>query len=143
MKVVLATICSLALMFGLIVGICSCEIMIDTNAWNDGICDCGGNFEFSNATHRKNGGNFYYYICDECGYVIKTHYQQTKSNKTYEVSAIVDEYDVTNNCSILVDWNGEAWFFDGELEIGRLVIIKFNDMGTADIYDDEIIEIIS
>ena len=60
--------------------------------------------------------------------------------RTHEVAAVVDE--VTNDCVVLVDWDGEAWVFEGDgYEIGQLVIIVFDDMGTANIYDDEIVEI--
>lgn len=145
MKTIIQTLGScllaLAIMVGLVIIICAGESAMDASVWNDGICQCGGEFEFSNATHRKNGGNFYYYICNNCGKVIETNHQQTKSHKTYEVAGIVDEYDAESGCSILVDWNGDAWFWEGKMEVGQLVIIVFDDMSTADIYDDEIIEI--
>ena len=130
-----------AVMMSLAIGVCGCEAAMDADVWNDGICNCGGEFEFSNATHCKNGGNYYYYNCNNCGYVIETNHQQTKSNKTYEVAAIVDEFNAESGCSVLVDWDGEAWFFEGELEAGQIVIVVFNDCGTSNIYDDEIIEI--
>lgn len=64
--------------------------------------------------------------------VTKTH--------THEVPAVVEE--VTADCVVLVDNDGEAWVFEGDgYEVGQLVIVVFDDMGTADIYDDEIIEI--
>lgn len=59
---------------------------------------------------------------------------------THEVPAVVEE--VTADCVVLVDNDGEAWVFEGDgYEVGQLVIVVFDDMGTADIYDDEIIEI--
>lgn len=128
-------------MIALALGICALEAKMDASVWNDGICQCGGEFEFSNATHRKNGGNFYYYTCNDCGEVIETNHQQTKSHKVYEVAGIVDEYNAESGCSVLVDWDGDAWLWEGEMEVGQLVIIVFDDMSTADIYDDEIIEI--
>ena len=84
MKTIIQTLVScllaLAIMVGLAVIICAGESAMDASVWNDGICRCGGEFEFSNATHRKNGGNFYYYICNDCGKVIETNHQQTKSH---------------------------------------------------------------
>lgn len=60
-----------------------------------------------------------------------------------EVAAIVDEVNSSTGYITLVDAHGEAWVCDGEdLEVGQPVIIVFNDMGTDDIYDDEIIQII-
>ena len=61
---------------------------------------------------------------------------------THEVAAVVDEANEETGLTTLVDAHGEAWVWDGLLEEGQLVIIKFDDMGTADIYDDEIIQII-
>jgi hypothetical protein len=59
-----------------------------------------------------------------------------------EVAAIVDEVNPETGCITLVDWDGEAWIYEGEgFEAGQMVIIEFDDLGTNDIYDDEIIEI--
>lgn len=49
----------------------------DEKAWNNGICSCGGEFHFTNATKQKNL-TYYYYECDTCGYVLETHGQKTK-----------------------------------------------------------------
>ena len=132
----------LATLIGITFGVYKINSAMDADAWNNGVCDCGGQYEFTNANHIKNGGNYYYYSCDTCGQVIKLNYQQTVINHTYEVAAMVEEYDEAENCFVLVDWNGEAWNYEGELEIGQLVIIELDDMGTASIYDDKIIEII-
>ena len=62
------------------------------------------------------------------------------SNEYYEAPAVVEE--VTENCVVLVDNNSEAWVFEGDgYEVGQLVIVVFNNMGTDNIYDDEIVEI--
>ena len=59
---------------------------------------------------------------------------------THEIAAVVDE--VTTDYVVLVDNDGEAWVFEGDgYEVGQLVIVVFNDCSTADIYDDEIVEI--
>lgn len=61
-------------------------------------------------------------------------------NEHREIAAFVDE---VNDCTTLVDANGEAWLWDGtEFEEGQPVTIVFNTMGTDEIYDDEIIQII-
>lgn len=62
------------------------------------------------------------------------------SNEYYEAPAVVEE--VTENCVVLVDNDSEAWVFEGDgYEVGQLVIVVFNNMGTDNIYDDEIVEI--
>lgn len=58
-----------------------------------------------------------------------------------EVSAHVESYNEETKCAVLVDTYGESWFYEGEIEEGKNVIIVFDDMGTADPYDDEIISI--
>ena len=135
MKDVFKIIAFFAILTAVMCGAYHLEAAIDADTWNEGVCLCGGEYEFSNASHRKNGGVYYYYTCNECGRIIETNTQQTKNHKTYEVAAIVEE-DGT-----LVDWHGEAWTYDNDLEEGQLVIVVFNDMGTENIYDDEIIEI--
>lgn len=66
----------------------------------------------------------------------------THSTKTFEVPAVVDEVNPFTRCATLVDWQGEAWVCEHDsLQVGQLVIIVFDDMGTEDIYDDEIIEV--
>lgn len=72
------TILVFGAMIGLAIGICTLEAAIDKDTWNNGYCHCGGEFEFSNAAHRKNAGNYYYYNCQNCGYVIELTTQQVK-----------------------------------------------------------------
>ena len=45
----------------------------DIISWNDGYCECGGTWKFSNVEHIRNGGNLYYWYCDDCGKVIELH----------------------------------------------------------------------
>ena len=60
-----------------------------------------------------------------------------------EIAGVVDEVYPATGCTTLVDAHGEAWVCEGEtFEVGQPVIIVFSDMGTDDIYDDEIIQII-
>lgn len=35
--------------------------------WNNGICECGGTYEFSAATRSRTSKTFYY-TCDNCGH---------------------------------------------------------------------------
>ena len=59
-----------------------------------------------------------------------------------EIAGIVEEVNLATGCITLVDAHGEAWVFEGDgYEVGQLVIVVFDDMGTDDIYDDEIVEI--
>ena len=60
-----------------------------------------------------------------------------------EVSATVCE--VNAEAVAFEDASGEVWVWELEegesFELGQQVWIEFDDMGTADIYDDEIIQI--
>ena len=35
--------------------------------WNNGYCECGGQYQFSSATNYR-GSKDYYYTCDSCGH---------------------------------------------------------------------------
>lgn len=82
MKTIIQSIVITVAVFGvaiaLAIGGCALEAKMDADAWGNGVCRCGGEFEFANATHVKNGGNYYYYYCDDCGAVIETHTAQHK-----------------------------------------------------------------
>ncbi len=42
--------------------------------YNHGICtECGGDYRFSSGIHYKNGGDRYYYTCEDCGHTIVTY----------------------------------------------------------------------
>jgi hypothetical protein len=81
-NIITSTLITLAV-FGValffVVKIVTWEAKIDADTWNNGICYCGGEYEFSNASAQKNGGNYYFYHCDDCGYVIRTHQPQRKN----------------------------------------------------------------
>jgi hypothetical protein len=53
-------------------------ITVDENLWNNGVCACGGEWEFSNASAVHKHGTSYFYYCDDCGDVIELHSPQTK-----------------------------------------------------------------
>ena len=63
--------CSMSVMFCI-------ERNSDVKAWNNGYCECGCEWTFSNAEHLRNSGDFYYWYCKDCGKVIKLHTQFTK-----------------------------------------------------------------
>ena len=50
----------------------------DIKAWNNGFCECGCKWTFSNVEHLKNSGTLYYWHCEDCGKVIELHTQFTK-----------------------------------------------------------------
>ena len=47
-------------------------------AWNNGSCECGCEWTFSNVEHLRNSDNLYYWYCEDCGKVIELHTQFTK-----------------------------------------------------------------
>ena len=57
---------------------CYCEGKSDEILWNEGHCQCGGEWHFSNAEHIRNGGDVYYYHCQECGDVIRLYFSHHK-----------------------------------------------------------------
>lgn len=71
-KVVVAIIVALAIGFG-ISGLFALERKGDEMAWNNGHCECGTEWELVDVEHLKNSGELYYYGCDNCGAVIRTH----------------------------------------------------------------------
>ena len=50
----------------------------DAKAWNNGSCECGCEWTFSNVEHLRNSDNLYYWYCEDCGKVIELHTQFTK-----------------------------------------------------------------
>ncbi len=51
-------------------GITAMMFYEDENAvdrWNDGICECGGTYEFSASSQYRTSEHFYY-TCDTCGH---------------------------------------------------------------------------
>ena len=71
-KVVVAIIVALAIGFG-ISGLFALERKGDEMAWNNGTCECGGEWDLIDVEHLKNSGELYYYECEDCGYVIRLH----------------------------------------------------------------------
>ena len=71
-KAVVAIIVALAIGFG-ISGLFALERKGDEMAWNNGHCECGTEWGLVDVEHLKNSGELYYYGCDNCGNVIRTH----------------------------------------------------------------------
>lgn len=71
-KVVVSIIVSLAIGFGLS-GLLTLERKGDEMVWNGGHCECGTEWELIDVEHLKNSGNVYFYNCDNCSNIIKTH----------------------------------------------------------------------
>ena len=72
-----------ALVIAVCVGCCfsamfCAERSSDVYAWNNGSCECGCEWKFSNVEHLKNSGNLYYWYCEDCGRVIELHTEFTK-----------------------------------------------------------------
>lgn len=44
----------------------------DHDHWNNGYCECGGQYQFSSATNYR-GSKDYYYTCDKCGHTEEFH----------------------------------------------------------------------
>lgn len=63
---IIASLCVLAVTFGLTVLMYS-EAQSSNDRWNNGYCECGGQYQFSSATHWRTSKD-YYYTCDKCGH---------------------------------------------------------------------------
>jgi len=56
-----------------------CQQAIDSNKYNDGVCDCGGHFYYEQAVGHRFSTN-YIYACDKCGKRIELCYTPTESD---------------------------------------------------------------
>ena len=63
---IIAILIALAIAFGLATLIYK-EAEGNRNRWNNGYCECGGEYQFSSATNWHGSKN-YYYTCDKCGH---------------------------------------------------------------------------
>ena len=74
MKQFIGAILFLAVIAGLMYLGLRYEAERSKEAYNEGICKvCGGEYRFSSVTHIKNGGDRYYYTCEDCGHTIMTY----------------------------------------------------------------------
>ena len=63
---IIAILIAVAIAFGLATLIYK-EAEGNRNRWNNGYCECGGEYQFSSATNYR-GSKDYYYTCDKCGH---------------------------------------------------------------------------
>ena len=71
-RIIITALASLIVGFG-IAGAFALERLGDESVWNEGYCECGCEWKLLNIQHIKNGGDNYYYACDDCGDSIMTH----------------------------------------------------------------------
>ena len=70
------------------------------------------------------------------------NHEEEATSATYAAPCAVIDVDPTTHWVTLEDWNGEAWCIrDDSFEVGELVIVTFDDMGTTNIYDDMIVSV--
>ena len=65
-KKVIACLCVLAVTFGFVVIIYMNNESIN-DRWNNGVCECGGTYEFS-AASQSHASKSFYYTCNVCGH---------------------------------------------------------------------------
>lgn len=63
---IIAVLLAIVISFGLTTLIYK-EAEGDHDRWNNGYCECGGQYQFSSATNWH-GSKDYYYTCDKCGH---------------------------------------------------------------------------
>ena len=68
---IVGIILSLAIGFGL-TGALYTEQRQENEAWNNGYCECGGEFKLTAVTKTNIGGKTFYYTCKDCGHTIET-----------------------------------------------------------------------
>lgn len=68
--------------------------------------------------------------------------QQENNLKYYPTTMVVEEIDENSNSFSAVDCNGEKWIVEEieDMYVGDIISVIMCDMGTPEIYDDEIIE---
>lgn len=55
-------------------GLITLQTKGDDKTWNNGYCtECNEPYKFVNKVHHRNGGDEYYYTCDNCGHTIVIH----------------------------------------------------------------------
>ena len=63
---IIACLCALTITFGITTLIYQDAKNADKR-WNNGVCECGGTYEFSAASKYRASESFYY-TCDKCGH---------------------------------------------------------------------------
>lgn len=63
----------IAILIGIILGgMVSCDRSHNEKIWQNGICDCGNNYELFDIEHHKNSSDHYFYKCENCNDLIET-----------------------------------------------------------------------
>ena len=47
------------------------DVYMDRQNWNDGTCECGGEWELAAVSESRFGTKTKYYVCNECGHEIE------------------------------------------------------------------------
>lgn len=75
MKQLIGVILFLAAIAGVLYLGVKYETSVSQEAYNEGICSaCGGEYQFSSASHVRNGSDRYYYTCEDCGHTVMTYH---------------------------------------------------------------------
>ena len=63
---IIACLCVLIAAYG-VAALMYTNVKNNNDRWNNGICECGGSYEFSAASKYRTSESFYY-TCDTCGH---------------------------------------------------------------------------
>lgn len=70
---VLATLCIACVIGAVFGGMTALDEQTDQDLWNDGYCECGGEYQLVSVTQTKTANNkTFYWACNECGCTIQT-----------------------------------------------------------------------
>lgn len=69
-NIITTIILALIIGFGL-TSLLMLERTVDEQMFNNGYCECGGEWDLFDVEYRKNSGSLYFYKCGECKKVIR------------------------------------------------------------------------
>ena len=69
-NIVVTIILALAIGFGL-TGLFMWERKVNEQMFNNGYCECGGEWNLFDVEYRKNSSSLYFYKCEECKNIIR------------------------------------------------------------------------
>lgn len=80
LKALVITFGIVSIAFGLAVACATWEQAEAEKVFNNGKCILceTGEYKFSNVSKTQRGNTYYFYECDECGYIIETNAQVSK-----------------------------------------------------------------
>lgn len=70
MNIIITIILALVIGFGL-TSLLMWERTVDEQTFNNGYCECGGEWDLFDIEYRKNSGSLYFYKCEECESIIR------------------------------------------------------------------------